>query len=98
MQLSGPGGARHRLGAPQTPMALDPPGSAADQEFRVRVRQWLTENLTGQFASLRGAGGPGREHQAFSERLAWNRHLAANGWTCLGWPTAFGGQGATVGQ
>jgi alkylation response protein AidB-like acyl-CoA dehydrogenase len=72
--------------------------TAADQEFRLLVRQWLIDNLSGQFASLRGAGGPGREHQAFGERLAWNRHLAANGWTCLGWPTAFGGQGATLAQ
>jgi alkylation response protein AidB-like acyl-CoA dehydrogenase len=72
--------------------------TAADEEFRLRVRQWLADNLTGQFASLRGAGGPGREHQHFAERLAWNRHLAANGWTCLGWPAQLGGQGATLGQ
>src|SRR5580658_7243424 len=72
--------------------------TAAGEEFRLRVRQWLADNLTGQFASLRGAGGPGREHQHFAERLAWNRHLAANGWTCLGWPAQLGGQGATLGQ
>jgi alkylation response protein AidB-like acyl-CoA dehydrogenase len=47
-------------------------------------------------AGLRGAGGPGREHEAFDERLAWNRRLAAAGWTCLGWPAAYGGHDATL--
>ena len=55
--------------------------SPEDEEFRDRLRRWLTENLTGRFAGLRGAGGPGREHEAHEERLAWNRHLAAVGWT-----------------
>ncbi|UJW28177.1 acyl-CoA dehydrogenase family protein [Saccharothrix sp. AJ9571] len=65
-------------------------------EFRERVRDWLAENLTGEFAALRGLGGPGREHEAFEERLAWERHLAAGGWTCLGWPEEHGGRGATL--
>jgi alkylation response protein AidB-like acyl-CoA dehydrogenase len=72
--------------------------SPQDEDFRRRIRQWLTDNLTGRFAALRGAGGPGREHEAFSERLAWNRHLAAAGWTCLGWPAEYGGRGATLAQ
>jgi alkylation response protein AidB-like acyl-CoA dehydrogenase len=69
-----------------------------DEEFRARARDWLAGNLTGPFAGLRGAGGPGREHEAFPERLAWNRHLAAAGWTCLGWPPEHGGRGATLTQ
>ena len=48
-----------------------------DEEFRAEVRAWLEANLTGEFAGLRGAGGPGREHERHDERLAWNRHLAA---------------------
>jgi len=72
--------------------------SPQDEEFRGRVRQWLTENLTGRFAGLRGAGGPGREHEAHDERVAWNRHLAAAGWTCLGWPSEYGGHDATLAQ
>ena len=72
--------------------------SPQDEEFRGRVRQWLTENLTGRFAGLRGAGGPGREHEAHGERVAWNRHLAAAGWTCLGWPSEYGGHDATLAQ
>ena len=69
-----------------------------DEEFRAEVRAWLAANLTGEFAALRGAGGPGREHERHAERLAWNRHLAAAGWTCLGWPAEFGGRGATLAE
>jgi alkylation response protein AidB-like acyl-CoA dehydrogenase len=69
-----------------------------DEEFRADVRGWLEANLTGEFAGLRGAGGPGREHERPAERLAWNRHLAAAGWTCLGWPAEHGGRGATLEQ
>jgi len=69
-----------------------------DEEFRADVRGWLEANLTGEFAGLRGAGGPGREHERHAERLAWNRHMAAAGWTCLGWPAEHGGRGATLAQ
>jgi alkylation response protein AidB-like acyl-CoA dehydrogenase len=67
--------------------------SAEDQAFRAEVRDWLEDNLAGEFAGLRGKGGPGREHEAFEERVAWDRHLAAAGWTCLGWPVEHGGRG-----
>ena len=70
--------------------------SPEDEEFRGRLRAWLAGNLTGRFAGLRGAGGPGREHEAHDERVAWNRHLAAAGWTCLGWPPEHGGAGASL--
>ena len=69
--------------------------SPGDDEFRGRVAEWLAANVP---AELRGAGGPGREHEAFAERLAWNRRLAAAGWTCLGWPAAHGGHDATLRQ
>jgi alkylation response protein AidB-like acyl-CoA dehydrogenase len=72
--------------------------SPQDEEFRQRVRRWLAEHLAGRFAALRGAGGPGREHEAHAERLAWNRQLAAAGWTCLGWPAEHGGHDATLVQ
>ena len=66
------------------------------QEFRAEVRQWLADNLVGEYAALKGLGGPGREHEAFDERRAWNQHLAAAGLTCLGWPEEHGGRGLTV--
>jgi alkylation response protein AidB-like acyl-CoA dehydrogenase len=67
--------------------------SPEDDEFRGRVAEWLAANVP---AGLRGAGGPGREHEAFAERLAWNQRLAAAGLTCLGWPAEYGGHDATL--
>jgi alkylation response protein AidB-like acyl-CoA dehydrogenase len=66
------------------------------EEFRAEVREWLAENLVGEYAALKGLGGPGREHEAFEERRAWNQHLAKAGLTCLGWPEEHGGRGLTV--
>ncbi|MET9517179.1 acyl-CoA dehydrogenase family protein [Streptomyces sp. NPDC002994] len=68
------------------------------EEFRTEVRTWLQASLSGEFAGLKGRGGPGREHEAFAERLAWERHMAVHGWTCVGWPVRYGGRGATVEQ
>jgi alkylation response protein AidB-like acyl-CoA dehydrogenase len=67
--------------------------STEDETFRREVRGWLEDNLRGEFAGLRGKGGPGREHELHDERVAWDRHLAAHGWTCLGWPEEHGGRG-----
>ncbi|MDT5202084.1 MAG: hypothetical protein QOH34_3606 [Mycobacterium sp.] len=66
------------------------------EEFRAGVRDWLAENLAGEFAALKGLGGPGREHESFEERRAWNQHLAEAGLTCLGWPVEHGGRGLSV--
>ena len=70
--------------------------AAEDEEFRREVRDWLESNLSGRFAHLRGMGGSGREHEAFEERLEWNRHLAAHGWSCVGWPVEHGGRGLSL--
>ncbi|EON23784.1 MULTISPECIES: acyl-CoA dehydrogenase family protein [Nocardioides] len=69
-----------------------------DEEFRTEVRSWLVDNLSGEWAACKGLGGPGREHEAHAERLAWNRHLAAHGWTCVGWPVEHGGRGLSLDQ
>src|SRR5437764_11111822 len=70
----------------------------SDEQFRHAAREWLEDTLSGEFKQLRGVGGPGREHEAWAERREWNRHLAAAGWTCLGWPVEHGGRGATTSQ
>ena len=72
--------------------------SAEDEAFRAEIRGWLEEHLTGRWAELRGLGGPGRDHEAFEERLEWNRLLAEHGWTCVGWPEEHGGRGLSLWQ
>ncbi|WP_020525648.1 acyl-CoA dehydrogenase family protein [Catelliglobosispora koreensis] len=66
-----------------------------DEEFRQQIRQWLAENLPPELVDV---GGPGREHEAFAERLEWERVLARANWTCLGWPTALGGRDLPLSQ
>src|ERR1700745_896262 len=66
------------------------------QEFRAEVRDWLADNLAGENPPPQGPGGPGRKDEAFEDRRAWNRHLAAAGLTCLGWPEEHGGRGLSV--
>ncbi|TWP54378.1 acyl-CoA dehydrogenase [Lentzea tibetensis] len=67
-------------------------------DFRAEVREWLSANLVGEFAELRGLGGPGREHEAFDLRLRWDRHLAKHRWTCLSWPAEYGGRALPLEQ
>ncbi|NYJ01193.1 alkylation response protein AidB-like acyl-CoA dehydrogenase [Nocardioides thalensis] len=77
---------------------MDLTESAEDAAFRAEVRAWLEDNLAGEWGALRGLGGPGREHEAHDERHEWNRHLAAHGWTALGWPEEHGGRGLSLWQ
>jgi alkylation response protein AidB-like acyl-CoA dehydrogenase len=72
--------------------------SPEDEAFRAEIAGWLAENLTGEFAVVRGRGGPGDEHALFDERLAWERKLGAAGWTCVGWPREHGGRGLSFTQ
>jgi alkylation response protein AidB-like acyl-CoA dehydrogenase len=72
--------------------------SAEDEAFRAEIRGWLEDNLVGEFAAVKGLGGPGKDHEAIEERLAWNRHLAEHGWTGVGWPEEHGGRGLSVWQ
>ena len=72
--------------------------SDEDEAFRADARAWLTEALEGDFAGVRGRGGPGDEHALFEERLAWEQHLGRSGWNCVGWPTEHGGRGLSLHQ
>ncbi|MGH9098121.1 MAG: acyl-CoA dehydrogenase family protein [Acidimicrobiales bacterium] len=67
-----------------------------DDAFRHQVRAWLHDHVVGEFAALGGRGGSGDETYGFETRLQWEKVLAADGWTCLGWPTEYGGRGASI--
>jgi alkylation response protein AidB-like acyl-CoA dehydrogenase len=77
---------------------MDLRDSPEDADFRAEARRWLAANLVGEFAEARGAGRPGREHEDREIRLAWERQLGKAHWTCVGWPTAWGGRGSSVSQ
>jgi alkylation response protein AidB-like acyl-CoA dehydrogenase len=67
-----------------------------DEAFRAEVRAWLDAHVVGDFAALGGRGGSGDETFGFETRLEWEKVLAADRWTCLGWPVEYGGRGASV--
>jgi alkylation response protein AidB-like acyl-CoA dehydrogenase len=67
-----------------------------DEAFRKDVRAWLEAHVVGEFADLGGRGGSGDETFGFETRIEWERALAADGWTCIGWPVAYGGRGASI--
>ena len=71
---------------------------AEDEAFRDEVRTFLEDSLAADFAVVRGRGGPGDDDCLFDERLAWERHLGAHGWTCVAWPEEHGGRGLSLHQ
>ena len=72
--------------------------SDEDEAFRREVSDWLENELSGDFREVRGRGGPGDEHSMLEERRAWERRLGAAGWTCVGWPTEYGGRDLPLSQ
>ena len=67
-----------------------------NDEFRLEVRAWLADHVVGDYAELKGRGGPGDEEIGFEIRVAWEKVLGDAGWIGLGWPAEHGGRGATV--
>jgi alkylation response protein AidB-like acyl-CoA dehydrogenase len=74
---------------------VGPSSPTADDALRTEVRGWLEEQLSGEFAALRGTGGPGREHEHLEGRAAWERRLGEAGWIGLGGPRPWG-RGASL--
>ncbi len=72
--------------------------SKEDEEFRDEIASWLSQHLQGDFASVRGRGGPGDEHALFEERHAWEKKLGADGWIGVGWPKDVGGRDLSLNQ
>ncbi|WP_339477718.1 acyl-CoA dehydrogenase family protein [Pseudomonas sp. RL_5y_Pfl2_69] len=72
--------------------------SAADEQFRQRVAQWMQAHLTGEFAVLRFRGGPGDEDFAPALRKRWEQVLAQGQWVGAGWATEHGGRGLSINQ
>ncbi len=88
-----PQGNRAAIGA-----AVDLEFTAEDEKFRHEVAAWLAEHLRGDFAALKGRGGPGDDDAMIEERRAWERELARGGWTCVSWSREHGGRGLPLSQ
>ncbi|MXP23485.1 acyl-CoA dehydrogenase [Gordonia sp. HNM0687] len=73
------------------------PLTAADREFRDELRNWLAENLTGEFVGQSHRGGPDDDDN-WELRRAWERKLGEGNWLGLSWPVEYGGRGATMSQ
>ncbi|MBW8826050.1 MAG: acyl-CoA dehydrogenase family protein [Acidobacteria bacterium] len=73
------------------PVVLSP----EEDSFRDEVRQWLAAHLVGDFLAFGGRGGAASD-EGFELRLAWEKELARGGWLGLGFPTEYGGRGASI--
>jgi alkylation response protein AidB-like acyl-CoA dehydrogenase len=62
--------------------------------FREELLSWLDEHLVGDFAAMKGVGGPA-DDTAWYERVEWEKELGRGGWRGIGWPSAYGGRNAT---
>lgn len=72
--------------------------SGDTRSFRREVADWMASHLTGRFAPLKDRGHAG-DGEAYPElRKEWERVLAADGWTCPGWPKEYGGRGLTIAE
>lgn len=69
--------------------------SLADEEFRRECAAWLRDRMAGAFADIRGIP---NLNEKIERRKEWEQDLAAGGWSCIGWPGAWGGRDASLAQ
>jgi alkylation response protein AidB-like acyl-CoA dehydrogenase len=69
--------------------------TAREERFRAEAAAWLEGQLAGPFRDLRGLMGQGGQAQ---RRREWERALGAAGWSCIGWPEAYGGRDASLAE
>lgn len=69
-----------------------------EQVFRAHVRQWMADNLCGEFESLRGNNGLGSPGYDAALAKRWEQRLAEGGWIGMGWPKEHGGRDLPLGD
>jgi len=72
-------------------------GLDGDEAFVEELRDWLADNLVGEFKAAGAVGGP-TDDSCWELRLAWERALAAGRWLNVSWPAEYGGRGGTARQ
>ena len=65
------------------------------EAFRAEAAEWLEGQLAGPFKALRGLN---NHVDLIDERRAWEQALDAARWSCIGYPTEFGGRAATIAE
>ena len=69
--------------------------SPQDELFRQECADWLNGQMAGEFRDIKNVtkltGNPER-------RKEWEQQLGAHRWSCIGWPTIWGGREATLAQ
>ena len=69
--------------------------SPEEELFRQECADWLNGQMAGEFRDIKGitklTGSPER-------RKEWEQQLAAHRWSCIGWPSQWGGRDATLAQ
>ncbi len=66
--------------------------------FREEVRTWLAEHLTGDWAALRGIGGPGRRAPGLRRATRLEPSPRRARLDLSGWPEELGGRGLSLAQ
>jgi alkylation response protein AidB-like acyl-CoA dehydrogenase len=67
--------------------------SPKDEEFRVEAADWLTQEMAGPFADIRGITDLTSKPE---RRKEWEQRLAEARWSCIGWPERWGGRDAAL--
>ena len=67
-----------------------------EERFRREAAGWLEGQLAGPFRDLQGIDMGSSE--LLPRRQEWERALGTGGWSCIGWPTAYGGRDATLAE
>ncbi len=69
--------------------------SPEDEAFRAEFRAWLETPAPEDRHTASEILADGEESD-FRRRVAWFRKLAAGRWSCICWPTQYGGRGAGI--
>ena len=63
--------------------------------FRQEAADWLNEQLSGPFKSIRGQT---NQIDAVEERRAWEQAMGEARWSVIGWPEQWGGRDASIAE
>jgi len=69
--------------------------SKAEEDFRAECADWLNGQMAGEFSDIKGIATLTAKAE---RRKEWEQQLAANNWSCIGWPTEWGGRGASLAE